>query len=181
MPTASGRSCRLIEKVVDFGYGRHVWDVPPNNYNDLNIVCHPRPCGEIPNDHPVYRYRSSSLPNGDIIRQIILLFRIFSIDSGFRWVRLVLGPIIFLWSFISSFISIFRCRPFIAGWSLQYVLAHPHGYRCLDRVKLATVFGWYNIISDFILILLPMPILWGTHLSWQKKFGVAFVFATGGL
>jgi len=112
---------------------------------------------------------------------LILLFRIFGIDSRLRWVCFVLGPIIFLWSFISAVITIFRCRPIIAGWSLQYNWAHPHGSKCLDRIKLVTVFGWYNIISDFILILLPMPILWGMHLSWRKKIGVAVVFATGGV
>ena len=112
---------------------------------------------------------------------LILLFRIFGIDSRLRWVCFVLGPIIFLWSFISAVMSIFRCRPIIAGWSLQYNWAHPHGSKCLDRIKLVTVFGWYNIISDFILILLPMPILWGMHLSWRKKIGVAVVFATGGV
>jgi len=112
---------------------------------------------------------------------LILLFRIFKIDSGFRWVCLVLAPIIFLWSFISCFIRIFQCQPFISAWSLRYVFAHSNGFRCLDRVMLVSVFGCYNISSDFILILLPMPILWGMHLSWQKKLGMAFIFATGGV
>ncbi|KAL8823655.1 MAG: hypothetical protein Q9191_005661 [Dirinaria sp. TL-2023a] len=49
------------------------------------------------------------------------------------------------------------------------------------EILLTAVFGWYNIITDFILFLLPMPMLWKMHLSWRKKGGLAFVFATGGL
>ena len=112
---------------------------------------------------------------------LILLYRIFSINRVFRWTCIILGPIIFCWAFITVLISIIRCRPFIAAWDSAYQFAHPHGYKCVNRILLTTVFGWYNIISDFILLLLPMPMLWTMHLSWQKKLGLALVFATGGL
>ena len=112
---------------------------------------------------------------------LILLYRIFGVDRRFRWVCLALGPIIFLWSLITAIMQIFRCRPFKATWSAVYTLEHPDGYKCLDRILLTTVYGWFNIFSDFMLLFMPLPMLWKLHLTWQKKLGLFFVFATGGL
>lgn len=112
---------------------------------------------------------------------LILQYRIFSINRIYRWTCIALGPIIFCWAFISVFVSIFRCRPFVAAWDVEWLFAHPGGFKCLDRILITTVFGWFNIISDLVLLLLPMPMLWTLHLSWQKRLGLALVFATGGL
>lgn len=77
--------------------------------------------------------------------------------------------------------QILRCRPIKAAWNAQYTLEYPDGYRCLDRVLISVVYGWFNIFSDFILLLLPLPMLWNLHLTWQKKLGLLGVFTTGGL
>ncbi|KAL8777881.1 MAG: hypothetical protein Q9213_007673 [Squamulea squamosa] len=43
------------------------------------------------------------------------------------------------------------------------------------------VYGFCNIVTDFALIIMPIPLLWKMHMNFQKKIGVAAVFATGTL
>ncbi|KAI4192959.1 MAG: hypothetical protein LQ350_008525 [Teloschistes chrysophthalmus] len=155
-------------KLASLGYGRHVWDVPPQNYNGFNIF--------LGSDSILYVMGVSFAK----LAVLILLLRIFSVDKRFRHVCFTIAPLILFWGIITIFVQIFRCRPFKASWDANYSITH-HDYKCLDRIKLVIVFGWFNIITDFVLLLLPMPMLVRMHLTWQKKLGLAFVFATGGL
>ncbi|KAG6999485.1 hypothetical protein G7Y79_00034g069080 [Physcia stellaris] len=158
----------LAFHLVDVGYGRHLWDVLPSNYNTLQT--------SLGSDVIVYIVGIAFAK----LAVLILLHRIFGIDKRFRWACYLLGPIIFLWSFITAMTQIFRCRPVKAAWNAEYTLEHPDGYKCLDRILISVTYGWFNIFSDFILLLLPLPMLWKLHLPWQKKLGLLGVFITGG-
>ena len=40
-------------------------------------------------------------------------------------------------------------------------------------------YGWWNTVTDFVLIILPMPMIWKMQMATGKKLGVAVVFASG--
>ena len=43
------------------------------------------------------------------------------------------------------------------------------------------VFGFCNIVTDFVLMIMPIPLVWNMHMNSKKKMGIALVFATGAL
>ncbi len=38
--------------------------------------------------------------------------------------------------------------------------------------------GFCNIITDFVLLFLPVPLLWKLHVNGRRKLGLAVVFGT---
>lgn len=51
--------------------------------------------------------------------------------------------------------------------------------RCSKAYLMSYIQGVFNIVSDFYLLLLPMPVVWKLHLPTKKKIGVCAIFATG--
>ncbi|KAH8728259.1 hypothetical protein GQ44DRAFT_724771 [Phaeosphaeriaceae sp. PMI808] len=47
----------------------------------------------------------------------------------------------------------------------------------MAKVKIAS--ACVNFISDIVILLLPQKIIWGLHMSFSKKIGVAALFAAG--
>ncbi len=51
---------------------------------------------------------------------------------------------------------------------------------CSSKIYLTTdVQAVFNVVSDFYLLLLPIPVVWKLPLSTKKKIGVCGIFATG--
>ncbi|MCJ1459519.1 hypothetical protein MMC28_009898 [Mycoblastus sanguinarius] len=54
-------------------------------------------------------------------------------------------------------------------------VCYPESYEVIN------VYGFCNIVTDFMLLLMPMPLVAGLQMARTKKIGVALVFATGAL
>jgi hypothetical protein len=51
---------------------------------------------------------------------------------------------------------------------------------CSSKIYLTTdVQAVFNVVSDFYLLLLPIPVVWKLPLPTKKKIGVCGIFATG--
>lgn len=48
-----------------------------------------------------------------------------------------------------------------------------------EAARLGIAQGVGNIIGDFYLLIMPMPVVWKLQLSLQKKIGVTAIFMTG--
>ena len=70
--------------------------------------------------------------------------------------------------------SITVCRPISAYWSLQ-----GNRGKWLDTDILGTWISLPNIVTDMMMLILPMPILWKTQMGVPKKLGLILTFATG--
>ena len=53
------------------------------------------------------------------------------------------------------------------------------GARTALIIKVSFAQGWFNLLSDLYILLLPLPVLWKLHMPLRKKLGVAAVFLTG--
>ena len=53
------------------------------------------------------------------------------------------------------------------------------GGHCIDVAVIYKATGIFNILSDFAILILPMPAIWKLHVQSAKKVGLAAVFATG--
>ncbi len=57
------------------------------------------------------------------------------------------------------------------------VIARPNFHKESNTHGL--VFGSFNVVSDFYLLILPMPILWHLKMPLRRKLGVITIFMTG--
>ena len=75
---------------------------------------------------------------------------------------------------------IFSCHPIKANWDVMLYLDPKT--RCSPRAyDVLNIHGFLNIISDFGLLILPVPMVWKLQMTLKKKSGIAAVFATGSL
>lgn len=52
---------------------------------------------------------------------------------------------------------------------------------CINGNTYFIVNQTFNVVMDFVILGLPLPIIWGLKRSWQDKVALSFVFALGGL
>ena len=109
---------------------------------------------------------------------LIFMYRIFRIVPKFRYTAWAIGVIMSLWAFISVLLVIFSCRPVVAAFDYN-VRMLPTTVCPISAPKVEIVFGFCNIFVDFMLLIMPMPLLWTLHMNRAKKIGVSVVFANG--
>lgn len=82
--------------------------------------------------------------------------------------------IIFSFSLIYLFLNIFECNPREKLWEPWINTGH-----CFNSNTDSESSGIFNIISDFAVLILPMPCLWKLQMAMRKKILMTGVFATG--
>ncbi|KAL8965316.1 MAG: hypothetical protein Q9197_006570 [Variospora fuerteventurae] len=152
--------------LYDYGGGRHSYDMPPEFLygffwtkvvaNHLYIV-------------------GCTLAKFSLLA---FLYRIFNVNLGFRIASWTLAAVLGIWTSVTLLLCLFACKPIGASWDIN--LYFEPGTRCNIRVpNVTTIHGFCNVITDFALLLLPVPMVWNLHVGAKKKFGLAAVFATG--
>ena len=96
-----------------------------------------------------------------------------------RWLRYtsymtLLVTFLFYWSQIP--LSVALCIPRHAeSWSLEVLL------RCKKTTILGPILGSVGVATDVILLILPLPIVYGLNVPPQKKLALYLVFLAGSL
>ena len=67
------------------------------------------------------------------------------------------------------------CRPVQAAWDITLL----SNAKCLDLELLFITHGGLNGLTDLLILLLPLPILWGLCLTTKRKILVSLVFGVG--
>ncbi|KAL8685821.1 MAG: hypothetical protein Q9218_007524 [Villophora microphyllina] len=151
-----------------YGAGRHFRDIPPEWYNGyLTTVA-------------VDGYLYTVAITFAKLSLLLFLYRIFHVDKRFRIAAWITGAILTSWSLITILLAIFSCRPVRASWDLKVrmdpkTVCYPKSY------DVENVYGFCNVITDVVLIVMPIPLVWKMQVNRKKKLGVAMVFATGAL
>lgn len=105
----------------------------------------------------------------------LLYLRIFSPD---RWTRLMiyLGAITcFICYMVTAVTMTALCIPrHEESWIIALLSS-----RCHKAITMTYVQGVFNIVSDFYLLLLPIPVVWKLQLTLRKKIGISAIFMTG--
>ncbi|KAI9816683.1 MAG: hypothetical protein M1826_001757 [Phylliscum demangeonii] len=147
---------------VHFAVGRHIWAVTPQaaqNYIKGTFV-----------GLPIYLLALL------LIRLSILLLykRVFVV----RWFQIVVAAFIVEvvgLAIASILVYIFRCTPVKYGWDR---LGHGH---CVNFDLLFRLPAIFNFITDALILLLPMPVVWNLHTSVRRKVALTAIFVLGGL
>ena len=110
--------------------------------------------------------------------KVTLFLLILHIFNTLRWIRvLVYIGLLFnvLFYFSGSGVLIALCAP-RAGQDYAYAARTE---RCRRSTAFGIVQGVFGIVSDFYLLLIPIPAVLGLQMPWRRKFGVIAIFMTG--
>lgn len=104
---------------------------------------------------------------------LLLYLRLFSLQ---KWtIRATWFTLFVTIGYLSAnfTVQLTGCRPLQKFWDSNLP------GECIDFVSSDIAFGSLNVITDFMIFVLPMPALWQSTLSWKDKFGATLVFLTG--
>lgn len=107
---------------------------------------------------------------------ILLFYHRLSVSGNFRVsVNVLIGINIALTVSI-FFADLFQCTPVAFAWNA----AIPGG-KCMNTKAFYISSAALNIVSDFAVLLLPIPMVWQLKINTRKKIALISLFSLGGL
>lgn len=106
---------------------------------------------------------------------LYLYHRIFFVDRKLRIALWAVGIFVVCFCFVQSLASVLACLPV----SAHYTLNKPH--YCVNRRLAGTIISAFNVVSEFVILCLPLPALYKMHTPRRQKMGIMGIFMTGGL
>jgi hypothetical protein len=106
---------------------------------------------------------------------IICFYRRLFTTRTFLRATFALNCLLAAWAAGIFLACAFQCRPLRAYWD------HSVEGHCFDGYKFFIVNQSFNVMMDFVILGLPIPMIWSLHRSWQDRLGLNLVFALGGL
>jgi hypothetical protein len=79
----------------------------------------------------------------------------------------------FVFYTIDTFLTIFACNPRPKIWNKLMPGT------CMNYLAVIAATGFFNIISDVAILVLPVRTVWMLHIPRQKKIAISMLFATG--
>ncbi|KAH1369513.1 hypothetical protein KXW42_003316 [Aspergillus fumigatus] len=104
---------------------------------------------------------------------IICFYRRLFNTKSFQLVTFALNILIASWGAGIFLACAVQCRPLRAYWD-KSIDGH-----CFDGNKFFIVNQAFNVIMDFVILALPIPMIWGLQKAWQDKLALNGVFALG--
>ncbi|KAI9743773.1 MAG: hypothetical protein M1818_002506 [Claussenomyces sp. TS43310] len=105
---------------------------------------------------------------------IICFYRRIFVTRRFQVITFGVNCLIGAWGAGIFLASALQCRPLRGYWD-KSINGH-----CFDDNKFFIVNQVFNVIMDFVILGLPLPIIWGLHRVWQEKLALSGIFALGG-
>ena len=102
---------------------------------------------------------------------ILLLYKRIFVTETFTRVIYAVGASILTYSVLLFFLTLFECQPMNAAWT-------GHG-SCPDSRMFAVAYAICNIIADFVIWIMPIPMVWKLHLPLGQRIGISLVFLLG--
>ncbi|KAL9576735.1 MAG: hypothetical protein Q9212_006856 [Teloschistes hypoglaucus] len=145
-----------------YGLGQHVQQVPPKDLENF-LIC-----------NWIFQLSWTATFPTVKIAVLILYYRLFP-GKTFRWVIYGIGTFLLLLLVAGLAGMVFQCIPVQSIWMPQ--LEH----HCFDQMAFYIATGSLNLVTDFFVVLMPIPILWGLQLPPARKYGLVAVFLLAGL
>ncbi|KAK0707806.1 hypothetical protein B0H67DRAFT_686033 [Lasiosphaeris hirsuta] len=145
---------------INAGYGYHVWEVEPAQLEAFYKMLY----------FAVILYSLAIVATKVSI--LLLYLDVFSATAVRKATYAVLAAVA-IWGTWTVFSSIFRCWPIYAFWHHEAT-----ENMCFPRIKW-TVDNGIHITLDFIIFVLPLPVIRSMTLPVRQKLWLYFVFALG--
>ncbi len=106
---------------------------------------------------------------------MLLYLRIYGINRNFRWAVYATMFLVFGYLFSNLITEFLGCDPPQKNWRLD-MPGH-----CIDGIKSDYAYGTLHCLSDLIIFVLPIPMIWMTKLKLREKIGIMIIFMFGSL
>ena len=105
---------------------------------------------------------------------LMLIARIFRPHRKSVFFANCVISIIGLYYILALFLKSFRCRPIRKAWDIQ-----ANGRCIIDQYFLLLADIIISTITDVVILLLPVPLIWRLQTSRKRKWRILIVFAGG--
>ena len=106
---------------------------------------------------------------------VLSLYRRLFPSKILKKALILVAIFVFSYSIAAVFTVVFQCYPIQANWDPAV------SGRCIDFGSCVLAFGICNIVSDFTILALPLPVLWRLQVSRNQKWVLVGLFLSGGL
>lgn len=103
---------------------------------------------------------------------LLLLARIFTMRA-MVYMAFATAGFIACWALATILSGFFICRPFALNWDQTL------DGSCGDQVLSYLITGSMNLVTDVVVLLLPLPYLWSLQLRLYKKLVLLATFSMG--
>ncbi|KAJ6436560.1 hypothetical protein O9K51_10812 [Purpureocillium lavendulum] len=106
---------------------------------------------------------------------LVMIVRVFGSVHRKTFIGIyVLIGIITAYYFSGFFIKLFVCWPISAYW-------HGETDKCMNQSAIITADAIMSVVSDLVILVLPMPLTWSLQLPKRKRLRVAGLLCAGGI
>ncbi|CAI6339121.1 unnamed protein product [Periconia digitata] len=106
---------------------------------------------------------------------LALYYRIFSLTRGWIPTLWAFAVFVIALGITQPLVYIFHCIPIQWSWD-----ENTPNMKCIDFSLAIAVLGTIHIITDWLLLLLPIPVVWSLRLGQRAKISICALFAVGG-
>ncbi|KAL3452738.1 hypothetical protein BJX65DRAFT_292734 [Aspergillus insuetus] len=110
------------------------------------------------------------------IALLVLYHRILSPIRAWAYTIYFVGFIIVGYTIALTLALFFACNPLDKNWNPFIV-----GGSCINRPGVYLATAATNTVSDVVLILIPVNVVWRLRMGWMRKLGAICMFGIGGL
>ena len=104
---------------------------------------------------------------------LCLYLRIFTTRT-YRRITKGLAAVLIVFCFACVLVTSLSCRPFAYIWDNTI-----EGGYCIDLLAFFRSVSIPNLVTDLIILVLPLPVIWKLHVTFAQKVGLTFTFLTG--
>ena len=106
---------------------------------------------------------------------LYLYHRVFFVNRNFTRGLWAVGLFVFGYSGMLSVAACLQCIPLRHIWDTNF-----KGY-CLIIPLAGTILSALNVLTDIIILVMPMPVLWKMQMHIRRKLQIMGIFLLGGL
>ncbi|KAJ6020101.1 hypothetical protein N7499_003395 [Penicillium canescens] len=110
------------------------------------------------------------------IALLSVLTRIFALYRGKVWFIYIFLGCLCCYYIVALIIKIRMCAPIPMYW-----LGPAEGGSCLDQASALIADSVISVVSDIIILILPLPLTWSLQMSRSRKLRVIGILGAGGL
>ncbi|KAF5878392.1 putative integral membrane protein [Botrytis fragariae] len=124
----------------------------------------------------ILRQEKEFLPGEKAVNVALLYRRLFVVNRQFNIWSAILCVIIILWTISFCFAVLFQCGTHISAFWTNGML---FGQYCDTESCETTIFCITDVLTDFAILLTPIPVVWKPKMSMGARLALCSVFALG--
>ncbi|KAL8868716.1 MAG: hypothetical protein Q9174_004804 [Haloplaca sp. 1 TL-2023] len=141
--------------LVNWYYGHHTVYVGPHNLMEFRKVLY---------------FLNATLTK---VSLLLLYHRIFGVVKKFRYALWISAFCVMAWWIATTILAFLGCTPIAYNWNKNI------DGQCVDLVAFFRWNGICNLLLDFLILLLPLPMVWRLSISSRNKLELSGMFLLG--